>query len=150
MIHAFTLLLAALGSMLLHEAAHGDRRGCARRRHAADARPRDVEPARAFDPIMTGIVPVVLWLATAGHFAIGGARPMPITWRALERRSQLVVILAGVWMNAALGLLASTSFGRFAWANEFALLQAWLVILNLLPIPPLDGWRLVQWTRRTL
>jgi Zn-dependent protease len=146
------LLVTTIVSMLLHEAAHGlVATAC------GDPIPgrwkRDTLNLFAHvDPIATIVFPLVTGLVTHGRILIGAARPMPIGWNHLSRRDQLAVIFAGPAVNmlCAGGAAADYAAHGNAIALTFARGQLLLVALNLLPIPPLDGWRLVQWTRRSL
>lgn len=142
------LLLATIVSMLLHEAAHGIVASSLGDPIPARWKRATWNPLAHIDPLMTLALPLILGWCTGWRLVVGAARPMPIGWNHLGRINQLSVIFAGVATNAALGLLA-LAIGR-PWCQAFADLQAVLVIVNLLPIAPLDGWRLVQWTRRAL
>lgn len=146
------LLVATIASMLLHEAAHGLVATV-----CGDPVPgrwkRDTLNLFAHvDPISTLLFPLVSALVSQGRILVGAARPMPIGWNHLGRRDQLAVIFAGPAVNMFCAGTAAMDYAGHgnAIALTFARGQLLLVVLNLLPIPPLDGWRLVQWTRRTL
>jgi Zn-dependent protease len=87
----------------------------------------------------------------------GWAKPVPVNPSALERRSHtayLWVSLAGPFSNFLLALVASVIFrllvgGSGGWASyfllEFIYINLLLWVFNLIPIPPLDGEKLVSY-----
>ena len=96
---------------------------------------------------------VVTFLGSGGTFFFGWARPVPISpWRFKDpQRGMMVVGAAGPAANVALALVSAAG----VWltyesvpflADVFALafsLNVVLALLNLVPIPPLDGSRVV-------
>ena len=158
------LILAApvlLFSMVAHEYAHGYaalRQGD----HTASELGRLTwNPVKHIDPFMTIILPAML--AYAGGPILGGARPVPVDARNFRsfRRGDIIVSLAGVATNLVLAVLCVLlvaplyALGRAVPGAETSLsiLQVMLVkgiwinlvlaLFNLLPIPPLDGSRVV-------
>lgn len=114
-------------------------------------------PVKHIDPIMTILVPLILFISHGP--ILGGAKPVPVNPRNYRRykRGDIIVSLAGVATNLALavlsapllvllGLVAQSAPGT---AGVVALLQAMLVwgmlinlflcAFNLFPLPPLDG-----------
>ncbi|MEB2311527.1 MAG: site-2 protease family protein [Sorangiineae bacterium] len=149
-------------SLTVHEFAHAyvaDRLG--------DDTPRrqgrlTLSPMAHYDVFGTLLVPIAA-VYFAGFAMIGWARPVEFSPAALSRRFTMrtgaaLVALAGPLSNLALavlslGALAATLHFRPDWlvagAPAVALLQSMyiinvgLCIFNLLPLPPLDGSRLL-------
>jgi len=157
-IYALPVLLA----ITLHEAAHGYVA-----RHFGDmtayAQGRvSLNPARHIDLVGTIIVPVAILvltkLAGGAGMLFGWAKPVPVNYSALRRPRQhmLWVAAAGPGANLAMALAWAACFkaADVLPANYFTqatLLMARagievnviLMLLNLLPILPLDGGRIV-------
>ncbi len=154
------LLLAAIAAIVLHEVAHG---------YAALALGDDtakrlgrltLNPIAHVDRVGTLIVPGVLLIAQSifgGHFMFGWAKPVPVDARRFPdpRRGMMVVAAAGPAMNFALAWLTAlalhaapdpdTTLGGMVvdFAFRFILFNLLLGLFNLLPIPPLDGGRIM-------
>jgi len=154
--------LPVLFAITLHEAAHGYVA-----RHFGDmtayAQGRiSLNPARHIDLVGTVIVPVAILvlskLAGGAGLLFGWAKPVPVNYSALRRPRQhmMWVAAAGPGANLAMALAWAAVFklGDVLPANYFTqpiLLMAKagidvnliLMLLNLLPILPLDGGRIV-------
>ena len=118
-----------------------------------------LNPIKHIDPIGTIAVPALLLML--GGFLFGWAKPVPITWRNLHRpkRDMALVALAGPVANLMMALLWTLAIRLGAWLGEgYATLALFLIyagvagifvnlvlmVLNLLPLPPLDGGRVVS------
>ena len=115
-------------------------------------------PLKHIDPIMTVVLPVVLWLSHAG-FIFGAAKPVPVNPRKYRNfvRGDVIVSLAGIAVNLVLFVIFTGLFAVVgmigAWvpslAGSLGILQDMtyfgmrlnlvLAFFNLIPIPPLDG-----------
>ena len=117
-----------------------------------------LNPVKHIDPLGTIAVPLVMIMLTS--FAFGWAKPVPVDWRNLKqpRRDMALVAAAGpganIIMLALWTLLFSVLFTAgnvVSYAQNLLLEMAKvgiiinivLIALNLLPLPPLDGSRIV-------
>jgi len=143
----------------IHEAAHA---WVALKR--GDTTARDLgritlNPVPHIDPFMTILLPVVTYL-TVG-FPFGGAKPVPVNFYNLRHpfRDMALVALAGPGSNFLLAVLfflcQKVFVVELGWWHSYAMADnvlTWAVVLNLilaafnlLPIPPLDGSRVMAW-----
>ena len=157
--------LPLLFAMVLHEFAHGwvaDKCGDS----TAKTQGRlTINPLAHIDPFGTIIVPL-LCLMLPGSFLLGWAKPVPVDPRNMRqpRRDMALVAAAGPGMNFLLAvcsaaflsvllsidpsLLSGDSQGVFllplaVMAFYSVLVNVFLGIFNLMPIPPLDGGRIM-------
>ncbi|CAN7428383.1 site-2 protease family protein [Variovorax paradoxus] len=154
-----TVLIYALPvvfAITVHEAAHGY---VARHfgDNTAEAMGRvTLNPIKHIDPIGTILMPLMLYFATGGKFVFGYAKPVPVNFARLRnpKRDMIWVALAGPMSNFIQALL---------WTLVWALLQIFeidekffremaeggirvnlvMCVLNLFPLPPLDGGRVL-------
>jgi Zn-dependent protease len=147
-------------AIVFHEVAHGL---VARRLGdptAQDAGRLTFNPVRHIDPFGTVILPLLLAISHAPVF--GWAKPVPVDYRRLRspRRDMVLVALAGPGMNLLLALIGtailavtiSLSGGAregaallvAANALNFVLINIFLGVFNLLPVPPFDGGHVVE------
>lgn len=153
-IYALPLLFA----ITLHEAAHGYVA-----RHFGDmtayAQGRvSLNPLRHIDVNGTIIVPLVLIALSGGKFAFGWAKPVPVNFSALRKPKQHMawVAAAGPAANLlmaigwALALKLALELPRSHLSGPLVqmavagiVVNVVLMVINLLPILPLDGGRIV-------
>lgn len=143
--------IPAVLAVTVHEVAHGWVANKLGDSTAAQLGRLSLNPLRHVDPIGTVVVPLTLHLLNAG-FLFGWAKPVPVNWRNLRhvRRDMALVAVAGPFSNLLMllgWLLALMVFGEhrlvapMSWTGIF--FNATIMLLNLLPIPPLDGSRIV-------
>lgn len=153
-----TWLVPLVIAIVFHEVAHGL---VARRLGdptAARLGRLTLNPFKHVDPMGTVILPMALALAKAPIF--GWAKPVPVDYRLLRnpRRDMVLVALAGPAMNFLLALIAVvmmalvvqsgavTPTSQFVVQNlfNFLLINIFLAVFNLIPLPPFDGGHVVE------
>ncbi len=138
-------------AVILHECAHGWVAWRLGDSTAKVAGRLTLNPLKHVDPLGTVILPVLLFLLRSDFF-IGWAKPVPVNFMNLRhpRRDMMLVALAGPATNIALALAASmllklnVSSEIVPWLYQAIWINLLLAIFNSIPIPPLDGSRLVM------
>jgi Zn-dependent protease len=156
------LVPVLLFSFVVHEYAHA----WVARREGDDTAEKlgriTMNPLPHIDLFGTLIIPAML-IATKAGFLIGWAKPVPVVPSNFTRgrRSQVYVAGAGVTANFLLALIltpvvvllihAERASPGAEWLGQLRLmaevgisLNFLLVVFNLLPLPPLDGWTVMQ------
>lgn len=153
-------IVPVLLAITLHEAAHafiasrcGD--------NTAKAQGRlSINPLRHVDPVGTVFVPILVAVLSGFQFVFGWAKPVPINWNYLckPRRDMALVAAAGpvanffmafVWaLCAKTGMIWGPGSSKIALfmvltGEAGILINLVLGFLNLIPVPPLDGSRIV-------
>jgi len=156
-LHEFTVwLLPVLLAITFHEGAHA----LVARLRGDDTASRlgrvTLNPFKHIDPFGTVLLPGMLILLRA-PFLFGYAKPVPVNERKLyyPRVDGMLVAAAGPAMNIALALVAALALHAVSYAPSTAgqwleenlenaiLLNVGLALFNLIPIPPLDGGRIL-------
>lgn len=148
--------LPVLFAITLHEAAHAYAAKYFGDTTAYQAGRMSLNPAKHIDPLGTIIIPVALYLATSGAFVFGYAKPVPIDFSRLRnpKRQMAWVALAGpaanfvmalAWLIASILLTAAGAREQFflEMAQAGILTNVLMFAFNLVPIPPLDGGRIL-------
>lgn len=153
MLGLVTLLVVILFSMVLHELAHGYVAYLLGDVTAKEEGRLTLNPLKHLDPFMSILMPVLLYIMGGPIF--GGAKPVPINTRNLKYNEWgfALVALAGPLTNfllALVGFLISFWCGWWMDAGflgevcqNFVLVNLGFGIFNLIPIPPLDGSRVL-------
>lgn len=156
---AATWIVPLVFAIVLHEVSHGWTAYAFGDPTAKRKRRLSLNPIRHVDPFGTVILPLVL--AVSGAPVFGWAKPVPVVPRRMRnpRLHMMLVALAGPGMNLALALISAFALALLRWLApgdgigwiflelnliNFLLINVFLAIFNLLPIPPFDGGHVVE------
>jgi len=155
-------------AIVLHEVAHGwvaDRLGD---HTARDAGRLTLNPISHIDLFGTIIMPIMLFYLTNGKMVFGYAKPVPInpTYFRDPKKGMALSALAGPGINMVMAVgftiilrIALPGIGSFlpaqAWdwialplalmCQTGVIINIVLGVLNMIPVPPLDGSRVMYW-----
>jgi Zn-dependent protease len=148
-------IIVLLMSVVVHEVAHGYAALYFGDKTAEYAGRLTLNPLKHLDPFGSVILPLLLVISNA-PFLIGWAKPVPYNPANLrdQKRGTLWVASAGILVNLAIAIffgiiirlsvatgILSASFVSLA--SVIVLLNIVLAIFNLIPIPPLDGSKIL-------
>lgn len=151
--------LPLIFAITLHEVAHGYVASLFGDQTARFSGRLSLNPAKHIDPIGTVLLPLLMLMVS--NFIFGWAKPVPVDARNLRhpRRDMAIVALAGPFSNllmalcwgaiAKIGMLLA--FADNAWigvplsymGGAGIMINVVLAVLNLLPLPPLDGGKIL-------
>lgn len=153
LIDAIFLIAVIMFSAIIHEVAHGlaaDRLGDPTARYAGRL---TLNPIPHLDPFGSILLPLILALSGSPLF-FGWAKPVPynpFNLRASARWGEAIVAFAGPASNFAIALVAALVIRAQVLPLEIAgtvflivLVNIMLGIFNLIPIPPLDGSKVLS------
>lgn len=156
------LVIPLIIAIVFHEVAHGWTARALGDPTAAQLGRLTLNPVKHVDPFGTIILPGMLKLV--GLPVFGWAKPVPVVKGRLRnpRRDMMIVAAAGPGSNLIMALIGAVALGlvmrgfaaeaepslavSFLAANlfNFILLNIFLALFNLLPIPPFDGGHIVE------
>ena len=159
---AAALIIPMIIAIVFHEVAHGWTARMLGDPTAAELGRLSFNPIRHVDPFGTVILPGLLKLS--GLPVFGWAKPVPVIKARLRnpRRDMMLVAAAGPGSNLIMALIGAVVLGLvlpmgdqvqgmsgafgFLLLNlvHFVLINIFLAIFNLLPIPPFDGGHIVE------
>jgi Zn-dependent protease len=153
-------VVALVIAIVFHEVAHGVVANWLGDPTAAEQRRLTFNPIRHIDPI--GTIGLPLLLAVSGAPVFGWAKPVPVDARRLRnpRWHMVLVALAGPGINLLLALTAALLIAALSTATgaepdsgvgfavrallNFLMINLFLAVFNLLPVPPFDGGHVVE------
>ena len=142
-------LIVLFVSIVLHECAHGYVAYLYGDPTAKLSGRLTLNPLAHVDPLGSVLLPL-LCVLSGTHFFIGWAKPVPVNMTYFRKpyRDMMLVALAGPLTNFSIATLAAFLLHVFVYSqilHYVIFINLVLGLFNLLPIPPLDGSRILAW-----
>ncbi len=137
-------------SLLFHELGHGYMAKLLGDKTAERYGRLSLNPLKHLDPLGT-ILPIIMIIMGSSMF-IGWAKPVPINYSNLKngRKGEILVAISGVFINFVIAFISTIFFYSHISDGYFKEILLKVIIINLtlcafnlIPIPPLDGSRIV-------
>lgn len=149
-------IIALIFSVIIHEICHGLAAWWRGDTTAKDKGRLTLNPIPHIDPIMSIAVPLLL-IVTGSSFIFGGAKPVPVNIYNLKnpKKDMAIIAAAGPLSNLSLAFIASVIYRAmcffsiyqyhvFIFLQIFVIINILLAVINLIPIPPLDGSKIIS------
>ncbi len=145
-----------LFSIIIHEISHGYAALALGDKTAKYAGRLTLNPIKHIDPFGTVILPIILAIGTAGQFVFGWAKPVPYNPYNLSNQkwgdalvagagplsNVIIAVIFSILMRVALGMgIVNPAF--YDISVFIILMNLILAFFNLVPIPPLDGSKIL-------
>lgn len=157
--HVVIWILPVILAITIHEAAHGWMAKLYGDKTAANFGRLTINPIKHIDFWGTLVVPILLLISFQG-FIFGWAKPVPVDVRNFKnpKRAMMMVAIAGPASNVLMAFcwaligrigvyfyeIEFISLPFILWSRAGITINLVLALVNLLPIPPLDGSRVVS------
>lgn len=152
---SIALIIVLIISIVLHEVGHAYAANALGDPTARLQGRLSVNPLVHIDPLMSVVMPALTILMSGGMFVFGGAKPVPYNPYNFtnQKWGEAIVAFAGPLVNITLAVIFAVMIGLaplLALPGNFVQLAASVVMLNLflaffnlVPIPPLDGSKIL-------
>jgi len=147
---SFAFLVVA---MTVHEFAHGWSAYLLGDSTAKHSGRLTLNPLAHIDPFWTLLLPLFLFISSSGQFVFGAAKPVPVNYWALKnpKRDSVLIGASGPLANFLLAAGIALLVRSVSVPQVISILLLNLIVINivlgvfnLMPIPPLDGSRILM------